>query len=244
MIEINLVPDVKQELLRAQRTRTTVISVAIVASLVAVGVVVLLAIWVYGVQLVRQSVADGQIKQYYNQLSSTKDLSKVLTIQNQLTKISDLNSSKHLNSRIFTVLGAIIPPTPNQVQISDLIVDNSTDTITIQGQAANSYQALEVFKKTIAGTQFSFTNGGSKQTEALASNISTSNVSYGQDSTGSQVLMFTLSFTYTDDLLSPQSTNFTIIPANQANATDSFLGLPQTVFSDKATTTTTTGGSN
>lgn len=240
MIQINLVPDVKQELIRAQRARRIVISGAILVSMAAVAVVVILAIWVYAVQTVRQSLADGEIKKQYATLQNTQDLSKVLTLQNQLTKISDLNSNKHIDSRIFTVLGAIIPPAPNAVQISDLVVDSSSNTITIQGQAANSYQALEVFKKTIGGTSFSFTDANNtKQTESLASNISTSDISYGQDSTGAEVLRFTLSFTYSNDLLSPSSNNFTIIPVSNGNATDSYLGLPTSVFSDRAT-----GGTN
>ena len=62
MIEINLVPDVKQELLRAQRARTGVISLAITVSVIAVGTVVLLAMWVFGVQTVRSLASDQAIK--------------------------------------------------------------------------------------------------------------------------------------------------------------------------------------
>lgn len=39
MIEINLVPDVKQELIKAQRVRATVISFSIAIGLVSVAVV-------------------------------------------------------------------------------------------------------------------------------------------------------------------------------------------------------------
>ena len=51
MIQINLVPDVKQEMLRAQRMRNFTISMAIVVGLVAAGVVVILGL-VYGAQVV------------------------------------------------------------------------------------------------------------------------------------------------------------------------------------------------
>jgi hypothetical protein len=238
MIEINLIPDVKQELLRAQRSRTAVISIAIVASIVAAGVVVLLAIWVFAVQTVRQSVADGQIKQGYAKLQSNEDLAKVLTIQNQLTKISDLNNSKHISSRVFDVLAAILPTAPNDITVSDLKIDSSTNTMTIQAQAKNTYQALDVFKKMVTGATYTYSNGSDKQTDTLASNMSTSDQSYGEDSTGAKVLRFTVSFVYPDSLFSPQSSNLKLIPANQANATDSFLGLPQSVFSDRAADTT------
>jgi hypothetical protein len=242
MIEINLIPDVKQELLRAQRARTVVISIAIVASIIAAGIVTLLAVWVFAVQTVRQTVADGDIKKAYSQLQSNNDLSKVLTVQNQLTKITDLNNAKHIDSRVFDVLAAMLPAAPNNVEISDFGVDSTTDTITIQAQASNLYQALEVFKKTVAGATYTYNDGTGTKTETLATNISTADVSYGEDSNGQKVLRFTLSFTYPDSLFSPLSTNLKLIPANQANATDSFLGLPQSVFSDRATDST--GGSN
>ena len=53
MIEINLIPDVKQELLRAQKGRAVVISASIFASVIAVGVVALLLVYIFGVQGVR-----------------------------------------------------------------------------------------------------------------------------------------------------------------------------------------------
>lgn len=238
MIQINLIPDVKQELLRAQRARTVVISIAIVTGIVAVAVVTLLALWVFAVQTVRQTVADDQIKKGYAQLNSNADLSKVLTIQNQLATLTALNNSKHVDSRVFDVLAAILPASPNDVAVSDLGVDSTTDTITVQAQASNLYQALEVFKKTVAGATYTYSDGTDKKTETLASSISTTDVSYGEDASGKKVLRFTLSFIYPQSLFAPNSTNVKLIPANQANATDSFLGLPQSVFSDRAADTT------
>ncbi len=237
MIEINLIPDVKQELLRAQKARTAVITIAIFASIVSVAVVTLLALWVFAVQTVRQSVANDQIKKGYSQLQQNADLSKVLTIQNQLSSISALNNSKHIDSRVFDVLAAILPASPNDIAVSDFAVDSSTDTITVQAQASNRYQALDVFKKMVAGTTYTYSNGTNKSTDTLASNISTSDISYGQDATGQKVLRFTLSFVYPASLFSPESTNLKLVPANQANATDSFIGLPLSVFSDRAAST-------
>lgn len=94
MIEINLIPDVKQELLRAQRSRTMVITGSIFASIVAAGVVVLLLLYVFGVQTVRSNVLDDDIKKGAANLSQVEDLSEMLTIQNQLKKIAELDSQK------------------------------------------------------------------------------------------------------------------------------------------------------
>lgn len=234
MIEINLVPDVKQELIKAQRVRSTVISFSIATGLIAAGIVTVLALYVFGVQTVRSVVADDAIKKGGEQLAKVEDLSKTLTIQNQLTKISQIHDAVKVDSRIFDVLGAIIPPAPNAVQISNLAVDSTSSTITIEGQAVNSYAAVEVFRKTIEGASVKFKSDGTDQTVALASNISTGETSYGEDATGVKVLRFRLSFVYATELFSPSSENATVVISTSGNATDSYLGVPKSIFVDRA----------
>lgn len=236
MIEINLVPDVKQELLSAQRVRSTVITVSIMIGLASIGVVVALGVYVFGVQSVRGALADVDIEKKGATYTETKDLSKMLTIQNQLSKITELNDNKKIDSRIFSVLNAIIPPAPNDVQLSDVTVDSSNNTIVMNGQASNSYAAVEVFKKTISGSKVEYTDeNGERQSVDLASNISTSDTSYGEDSSGEKVLRFTLSFVYAEEMFSPFSKNVSITVTNNGNATDSYLGLPKSIFTDRAT---------
>lgn len=234
MIEINLVPDVKQELIKAQRMRTSVVSLAIVTSIVAAGVVVLLAVWVFAVQTVRMAANDGAIKTEFEKLEARPDLDKVLTIQNQLKQLSDLNSSKLMDSRIFDVLAAILPPAPNDVQISDLLINSDESSITIQGQAANSYQALEVFKKTVANARFTYGDLSKEEAIPLASEVTTTDVTYGEDSSGTRVLRFTLKFFYPPEIFSPASTGIKLFKGIDGNVTDSYLGLPQNVFADRA----------
>lgn len=236
MIEINLLPDVKLELIKAQRIRSTVITGAVIIGVAAVGAVVLLAMYVFGVQTVRNTVADNKIKDGNEQLSKVKDLSKMLTIQNQLNVISDLNNNKKVDSRIYDVLVAIIPPAPNDIKISDLTINSTESTITINGQAANSYAALEVFKKTIGGAKIKYTDENKERQEtSLASEVSTSDASYGQDTSGQKVLRFKLSFKYDEALFSPLSKGLSIKIANKGNATDSYLGVPNSLFVDRAT---------
>lgn len=235
MIEINLIPDVKQELIKAQRIRATVISFSILIGIIAIGVVTLLAVYVFAFQTVRSVVADDAIKKGSQELASVEDLSKTLTIQNQLTKLSILNDSKKIDSRIFDVLAAVIPPAPNDVRISNLSVDSATSTVTMEGQAANSYAAVEVFRKTIDGAKVAFTNDDGTQEVNLASNVSTGETSYGEDASGAKVLRFTLSFTYATELFAPSSKNVTIKISTQGNVTDSYLGVPKSIFVDRAT---------
>lgn len=235
MIEINLIPDVKQQLLNAQRIRATVVTVAIIVCLVAAGVVVALSAYVFGVQSVRGGLADTAIKDGEAELASVEDLSKVLTIQNQLTKIDLLNDEKKIDSRIFDVLGAIIPSGENAIQISNLKIDADAGSITIDGQAPNGYAALEVFKKTIAAANVQYKdNQDANQEVVLASDISTGNISYGEDSSGKKVLRFTISFIYAEELFASTVSDVAISIGNQGNVTDSYLGVPKSIFADRA----------
>lgn len=237
MIEINLVPDVKQELIKAQRVRASVISIAILVGIAAAGVVVVLAIWVFAVQTARDIITDNIIKSESQKLSSVEDISNTLTIQNQLTKLAEMHNSKHIDSRMFDILTTINPPAPNTVAITKLTLSSEDSSIKIEAQAINGYPALEVFKKTISATKLEFTKDGEKQSVPLATGISDSERSYGENATGAKVLRFTLLFNYPEALFSKTSQNAVIVAPDKTNVTDSFLGVPQSLFTQRATPT-------
>lgn len=237
MIEINLIPNVKLELIKAQRTRTKVIAGSIAIGIISIVIVVLLALYVYGVQTVRNSLADSEIKKQASTLSKVEDLSKILTIQNQLTKITSLNESKKIDSRIFQMLQMIIPPSPNDVQLSTVIIDPEAGSISMDGQAKAGYPAVETFKKTILAAKIKFTDSErNTQNVVLAdsSSISISNTSYGLDSDGNKVLRFTISFKYAAEMFDYASKNASVYIATSGNVTDSYLGVPQSIFVPRA----------
>lgn len=237
MIEINLVPDVKQELIKAQRVRASVISMAILVGIVAVGVVVLLTLWVFAVQTARGVISDNTIQSESAKLAGVEDVDNTLTIQNQLSKLSEMHNSKSIDSRLFDILTTINPPAPNNVSITNVSLDSSSTTIKIEAQAANGYAALDVFKKTIGATTFRFTQDGEQQSIALAADMNDSDRSYGEDVSGAKVLRFTLSFTYPEQLFAKTATNAAIVAPQRTNVTDSFLGVPQSLFTQRANDT-------
>lgn len=233
MIEINLIPDVKQELINAQRVRASVISIAILVGIVAIGVVILLAFWVFVVQTARGAISDNTINTESQKLSSVQDISNTLTIQNQLSLLTQMHNNTNIDSRIFDILTTINPAAPNNVSINNLSIDSSTDTITIQAQALNGYPALDVFKKTIDATTFDYTQNGQKESVPLASQMNDGDRTYGQDASGAQVLRFTLSFTYPSALFARTSQNAVVAAPSQSNVTDSYLGVPQSLFAQQ-----------
>lgn len=235
MIEINLVPDVKQELIRAERVRSVVISLTILVGVVAIGIVVLLGLWVFIVQGARGAISDNTIKTESAKLSSVEDLESSLTIQKQLSLLSSLHEGKYTDSRVFDVLAAINPAAPNNISISKLTINSADKTITIEAQAVGGYPALEVFKKTIAATEFRFNDADNKeQTRLMATSISDGDRSYGENADGQRVLRFSLSFEYPEELFAPYLVNAQIVGPGRTNVTDSNLGVPKSLFSPKA----------
>lgn len=234
MIEINLVPDVKQELIRAQRVRSGVISIAIVTGLASVGIVVLLAIWVFAIQAGRGYLVDNTIKDENQKLSSVEDISNTLTIQNQLSKLSSMHDEKHIDSRVFDMLSTINPEAPNDIKLTKTTLDTASNTVVIEAQADNGFAALEVYKKTIGATKIEFVKDGQTESIPLITATSLGDQSYGEDSSGKKVLRFKLTLTYSDELFARNVQNVVIVAPSKKNVTDSFLGVPQSLFTVKA----------
>lgn len=237
MIEINLVPDIKQEFLHSQRLRAKVISVAIIACLAATGVVVALFMYM-GTQAIRGALADGDIDTQYKKLTSgdNEDLSKVVTIQNQLTILSSLNNKKPISSRAFDLLSAINPKAPNSIKMSTITIDPIKNVLTVEGSADEGFNAADAFKKTILNTTVDYPSGSATKHVPLASAVTVSNTSFGEDSNGKKVLRFRLAFTYPKELMSNELANVTVTsPAGTIDVTDSHLGVPASLFAQPAT---------
>lgn len=237
MIEINLIPDVKLELLKARKQRRMVISAAILISIAAGAVVVLLASYAFGVQTVADTLADNGIKDESQKLSKVKDLSKTLTIQNQLEQLSRSQSDKNITSRLFDIISVTVPEGKNAVTIKRLAFKSDTSTIDIEGEATNGYEALEVFKKTINRTTFQYNvDGRAQKPLKIATSIVDGERRFSEDNQGRQVLRFSLSFTYPTEMFKPDSENGRIVGPDKQRVTDSAVGVPTSLF--------TTGGNS
>ena len=72
MIELNLLPDVKQEFVHAQRLRRKIISIMILLIIVSIGIVALIAFNLYVVQGVHERLVDGDIKNHTKELEEKR----------------------------------------------------------------------------------------------------------------------------------------------------------------------------
>ena len=231
MIEINLLPNVKRELLKTRAMRNRVISISFLVGGASIAAVVVLAL-ILGSQIAAEAVQSGVIKDRNDKLMAVEDLNKVVTIQHQLTKINEQHSGKKLNSRIFDVVTAVNPVTPNNVSFSDIKVNPGSKTITLEGSAVNGYSALETLKKTILNTKIQTTDGDKSSEVSLTKEIKDGDTSFGENSEGKKVLQFSFSFEYAEELLAPANngTVSVLTPTGRVDVTDSRQGIPDSLF--------------
>lgn len=235
MIQINLVPDIKQEMLRAQRMRNLTISFSIFAGLIAVGAVAVLGL-ILGAQAGIEAYTSSQIDTEYKKLSTTKDIDNTLTIQNQLDQISSINDKRTINSRLLDVLAAINPAAPNDVKLSKVTFDPKEATLTLEGSAVGGYTATDVFRKTILNTNVTARKDDEDVDVPLTNDVVLQNTSYGQDSTGAKVVRFTVVFAYPEGLFDNTMSDVKIVtPTSKIDVTDSKTRVPDSLFSQAAT---------
>lgn len=161
--EINLVPEVKAQMIRAQKIRNLVLFICIVVSSAAIGSVVVL----FGIksgQDIAMASQDRRLKDMSDKMNSYGELSELITIQGQLEKIKEIIDQKTVLSRVFGALGVMLPTGDDDVKLSELRVNLETNTISMEGQADAlvdpliDYRVLEAFKKGVALTKFDYGN--------------------------------------------------------------------------------------
>lgn len=235
MIQINLIPDIKRELLHAQKMRRAAISLSILIGLIAGGLVVTLG-FVLGVQVVHENITRGNIDTEYKKLKAVDNIENVLTIQQQLKLIDSYQATRTMDSRLFDVLGAINPPAPNDMKFSSVKLDPIESRITIEGSAENGYSATETFQKTILNIKVESGLGEDLTTEPLTEDVTITETTYGQSASGGNVLRFSLSFTYPKGLFDNSLKNIKIVtPTTKIDVTDSKTRVPESLFIQKVT---------
>lgn len=154
--EINLVPDIKNDAIKAIKLRNLTFFICIVIAAASITTTAIFASIAFG----QQAVANGKkdtIASLSSKLSSYSDLNNFLTIKDQLNDLSVISKNKTLLSRAFNILSAVVPSGPDTIIISDFSVNlsSATPTITFDAQANSGqppyidYSVLESFEKKV-----------------------------------------------------------------------------------------------
>ena len=154
--EINLVPDVKNEMIKALKLRNLIFFLCIVVSAVGLGASLIFTSIAAG----QQASVDGKkatLDELSKKINSYSDLSEFLTIRDQLSNLSSIADNKKLLSRTFSILSALIPTGADKITISELSINlaNESPSFSFDAQANAGaepyidYNVLDSFKKSM-----------------------------------------------------------------------------------------------
>lgn len=218
-IQLNLVPDVKAEYLRAEKTRKMAIVVSIIIIAVSVGLVLIMMSIVAGQKALLAS-ADKDINKLSSDIKNTQDIEKILTVQSQLNSLDKLHAEKPVASRLPDFLAKIVP---SQVQINKIDVDLEQNTMTISGTTP-SYEANNKFVDTLKFTNYQLA-GSEDKTPAFSDVVLTS---FGKDEKGAS---FTVTLNFDPVLFTSSSDGIQLIPKAGVTTREQ---VPSALFSKPA----------
>lgn len=236
MIGLNLLPDVKKEFIKAQRTRNTVISLSILTMAAVGGATIVLALFVYVAQSAMINLKKDEITKRQSTLAAKPEVGKYLTIQNQLDALKGLHDADHkiLYSRLFDYLPQLNPAPPHNVKIGSIKVSKKDTSMDIQGNATD-FKGMDTFKNTLENATISYKNGETSSELKLFPQVSIKSAALSSENNIAYV-SFEFSVTYSKEAFSPDATEVKLnVP--KLTISDSKTNAPSEIFKDN-------GGSN
>lgn len=163
--EINLVPDIKEEMIKALKLRNFILFLCIVVASASIAATAISGL-IMGGQQVALDERKTTLESLSTKLNSYSDLGDFLTIKDQLNGLSTIANNKKVLSRTFGILSALIPTGADTITISELDVNlrDSQPTFTFDAQANAGkepyidYEVLESFKKSMSYMRYDYGN--------------------------------------------------------------------------------------
>lgn len=163
MIQVNLIPDLKAEYLRAQRTKRIFVSLSFIVSAAAAGVVVLMFLYVNVAQGKHTNDLKGDIAELGEEYQSIQDLDKVLTVQKQLESLPGLHENKPRISRLSSFLSTVTPS--GIVTLNSFKLDFNDTTFTLSG-AAQDVPSVNVFVDSLKNARYVIADEAGQEQES------------------------------------------------------------------------------
>ena len=233
MISINLLPDVKKELLRIRRERNLVITVSIFAVGGSIAALVILGGILGGLNIAKL-VTENSIntnKATINSAIEDKQLNEYLTIQNQLAQIDGLKSQQLVYSRIMDYLVQLNPASPNNAELSSVDLDTSSSAVTAQLEGTvQNFEALNVYKTTLASAELVYEEKSEDGTSSEVTDSSSSDGGNGKTSGNNDT-------STTDNTDAQREKLFTAVSVDEqgySNSGDGVSFVISVTFSEKA----------
>jgi hypothetical protein len=236
MIQLNLLPAVKLDYIKAQKTRRLVLSISSIVTLASIAIFILL----FSVDLLQKhriTSLNDSIKSQIGTLQGKPNINKILTVQNQLSSLTSIQTTKPAVNDMFSYLNEV---TPSNVNITNFEASFSANTLVITG-TAKTLDDVNQYVDTLKLTTYTI-NSSPNSSKAFTNIVLNSFGTTDQSSTGFPA-SYTINLAFNPALfkitndIALSIPNTTTTRLEQANPSDLFNGVPVTVKP-----TTTTGG--
>lgn len=228
-MQLNLLPAVKMEYIKAERVRRLVLTVSILVTVAAMALLLLL-LSVAGLQKKHLSDLNKDILSETTKLQHEPQINKMLTVQNQLSSLTALHANKPAAARLIDYLNQV---TPSNVNITDFTIDFSQQTATLTG-TSSSLASVNQYIDTLKNTKYAI-SGNEDSLQPAFNNVVLSSFSLNTDSQDSaQAANYTIAVSYDKNIfditqnvqLSVPRITTTRLDSTQAN--DLFKAAPAT----------------
>lgn len=153
MIQFNLLPDVKVQYIKTQRMKRAVIVLALGVIAFSVGLLIILFSFAT-VQKQHLGNLDEDIKSLRAELENTPELTRILSIQNQLNTLPELYNGRPAVERLSGYLDQTVPTT---LDLTDVKIDFVLFTMKISGKAP-TLENVNSYADTLKYTTYKSTN--------------------------------------------------------------------------------------
>lgn len=235
MIQFNLLPDIKLEYVKTQRTKHFLTLLSLVVSVASIAVLLVAIVTVDVVQKKTLGDENNDISRYTVQLKGVPNLDKILTVQNQLSTLTSLHEQKPVTSRLFNYISEVTPSTAslNNLDINFAGAAGSTaaapstalstgtatgNTLTIGGSAP-TLAVVNTFTDTLKATVYTVAGSNTSPLGAFSDVVLSS---FGQGKSGAT---FTITCNFDPTIFdTDDNVTLTVPPSADANQTNVFQG--------------------
>ena len=219
MIEINLLPDVKQEFLKAEQTKHTVLVGSIIASIAVLSITILFFAYVQVAQPQYQKTVQKDIDSGMLEIKSKPNAKRIVTVQGVLEQVPALKDKQQVTSRLFSHLTQF---TPRSVKYDKVNLDFTSGKLTLAGSTV-SYEKANVLANNLKSAKYKFTKAGSEQSIVPFSGIVFSNLGKSESADNGNIVSFEISMQFDPQRFDPSVSKQSI----KVNASSEELLLPE-----------------
>lgn len=219
MIQVNLLPDVKQEYLRTQQVKHAVIVGSLIASVTVLVITLLLFAYVQVVQPQHRKNLQRDIDRNITAVKNKQNATKIVTVQGVLEQLPKLQDKKTITSNLFGYLTGF---TPRDVSYSEVKLDLGAGTLSLSG-SAKDYEQANVLANNLKSAKFTYKNGDSQTTIKPFSSVVFQTLSKAGQSNNGKPVGFQLTVVI-DPVMFAQDTTDTNL---QVDASSEQLLLPE-----------------